>query len=117
VHLEPERPSGSSSGNTSSGEILVKTLSGKTLPCSFPDLPSAKVGDLVRMLHDLHSVPANQVKLIWSGREIHSSRLSKEEHDRRSLATLGSLGMENASVLHLVLTVRGHCSCVPHAGV
>lgn len=112
VHVEPERPCGSSSG-----EILVKTLSGKTLACSFPDLHSAKVADLVRMLHDSHGVPANQVKLIWSGREIHSPRLSKEEHGRMSLATLGSLGMENESILHLVLTVRGHCSCVPPTGV
>jgi len=99
-----------------SGQIFVKSLRGKTVSCSFADLHLAKVADLVLMLQDLHGIPADQLKLIWSGLVIHSPHKNlsiDEDHERKSQVSLGSLGIDSGSILHSVLTIRGHCSCVP----
>lgn len=101
---------------SNSGQIFVKSLRGKTVSCSFADLHLAKVADLVLMLQDLHGIPADQLKLIWSGLVIHSphkSLLVDGDHERESQVSLGSLGIGSGSLLHSVLTTRGHCSCVP----
>jgi len=100
-----------------SGQIFVKSLKkGNTVSCSFADLHSAKVADLVQMLQDTHGIPADQQKLIWSGSPIHSphrSKLIDEDGERKSQLSLASLGIGSGSILHLVLTMKGHCSCVP----
>jgi hypothetical protein len=74
-------------------QIFIKTLSGKTVKLWIHTNDS--VGTIAAMLHAMTGIPIDQQRLIFSGKQLESSR------------TVGSYGVAEGDQMHLVIRIRG----------
>jgi ubiquitin len=76
----------------SSMQIFVKTPSGKTITLEV--WASQSVEDVKRMVQCKTNIPANEQRLIWTGKQLEEGR------------TLGDYNVIQESTLHLTLRLR-----------
>ena len=77
----------------SSMQIFVKTPSGKTITLEV--WASQSVKDVKSMVQCKSNIPANEQRLIWTGKQLEEGR------------TLGDYNVTPESTLHLALRLRG----------
>ncbi len=80
-------------GTSKTIKVFIKNLTGKTIPFSIS--PSAEVEDLKDMIRSQETIPIDQQRLIFQGKQLE---------DRR---TLEDYNIKDESTLHLVLRLRG----------
>lgn len=78
-------------------EIFVKTLTGKIM--TFEVDGSVKVLDVAVAMEEADGIPLHQVRLILRGRQMREEK------------TLAECGVEDRSVIHLILRLRGGGGC------
>ncbi|CAG98594.1 NEDD8 family protein RUB1 [Kluyveromyces lactis] len=76
-------------------QLKVKTLTGKEISVDVQS--SETVYHIKELLEEKEGIPPSQQKLIFQGKQIDDN------------ATIGSADLQDGSLLHLVLTLRGGC--------
>lgn len=88
----PTQSAGAPAG-PSGGQILVKTLAGKTEP--FDYRADLTIAELKNCIGSRTQVPADQQRLIHQGKQLEDAN------------TLGDYNIQAGSTIHLVLRVKG----------
>lgn len=77
-------------------EIFVKTLTGKTITVTIPNLARTTIKDLKQKIENQSGTPVAQQRLIFAGRHLEDDK------------PLSEYNIQKESTLHLVLRLRGN---------
>ncbi len=76
-------------------QIIIKTLTGKSIVLELPKGPDTTVLDVKRMIQDKEGLPLDQQRLVYAGKLL-------EDDD-----TLQTNNIQRESTLHLILRLPG----------
>lgn len=77
----------------SSGQVLIKTLSGDVVPIDY--VPDLTISQIKNVIHSNQRVPTDQQRLIYQGKQLEDAN------------TLDDYGIVAGNTIHLVLRVKG----------
>ncbi|XP_066257026.1 ubiquitin-ribosomal protein eS31 fusion protein [Euwallacea similis] len=90
-------------------QIFVKTLTGKTITLDVE--PSDTIEDVKAQIEDKESIPLDEQRLVFAGRELGVSRkvdlLQHLEYPEINAISIRSEDIQNGSTLHLLLRLQG----------
>ncbi len=83
-------------------QITIQTLSGKRIPLEV--FPGITVKQVKELLNNSEGIPANQIRLMFQGKQLMDSR-QLEDHEVDF--TLADYAIPEQAQLHMVLRMRG----------